>query len=312
MLTWVIGAGGLFGSAITRHSSDVFCGEPISWNYPDKALVELQSNLRRLRTEMADEWCIAWAAGLATTSSSDDETRSELELFKAFITLLGESRLSGRGVFLLISSAGGAYAGSHGAPFDEHTKPVPLSPYGRLKLDQEKFASTLTQSGISVVITRVSNLYGPGQNLAKLQGLVSRLAVASITRNPITMFVPLDTLRDYIHVDDAAVRVLHWAHEGLLSDATHPLVRIVASGESASIGRVIALVQGVSRTRIPIASGMHASSAAQAHDLRLEPSHDAATQRLSLTPFPAGIKEVYQDILSRYQTRQMSQVQTTG
>ena len=54
------------------------------------------------------------------------------------------------------------------------------------------------------MIGRFSNLYGPGQNLGKLQGLISRLALSAVTRQPINIFVPLDTIRDYVYVDDAA------------------------------------------------------------------------------------------------------------
>jgi nucleoside-diphosphate-sugar epimerase len=79
---------------------------------------------------------------------------------------------------------------------------VPLSAYGELKLHQEATARLMLEGVCAVLVGRVSNLYGPGQNLAKLQGLISRLALAAATRQPLNIFVSLDTLRDYIYVDD--------------------------------------------------------------------------------------------------------------
>ena len=59
-----------------------------------------------------------------------------------------------------------------------------------------------------LLVGRISNLYGPGQNLAKPQGLVSQLCRAQLTRQPLSVYVSLDTMRDYLYVDDAAAMVV--------------------------------------------------------------------------------------------------------
>jgi UDP-glucose 4-epimerase len=150
---------------------------------------------------------------------------------------------------------------------------------------------------MGVVIARIANLYGPGQDLSKLQGLISRLALTSVTKQPLTMFVPLDTLRDYITADDAAARLLHWISKSNGSVET----RVIASGQATSLGYLINLMKDITRVATPIASGVHASAAYQSGDLRLVPDTDDDIGKMPLTPLPAGLKLVYQDILRRTQ-----------
>ena len=110
----------------------------------------------------------------------------------------------GHGLFLA-SSAGGVYAGSTGAPFTEHTPPAPISPYGLAKLRSEEVATAFAvRTGTALLVGRLANLYGPGQDLDKPQGLISQLCRAQLTRQPLSVYVSLDTRRDYLFVDDAA------------------------------------------------------------------------------------------------------------
>ena len=297
MRTWVIGSGGLFGSALDRASASTFHGSRIPWSNKQRALEILQQSLRTFAAQNKGDWCIAWAAGHATTSSTQAAADRELELFTSFVQSLQQERPSGNGVFLLTSSAGGVYAGTPDPPFTSTSVPQPLGTYGQLKLAQEEAARQLAPS-IPVATVRVSNLYGPGQDLGKLQGVISRLALAAVTRDPITMFVPLDTMRDYIHTDDAAARALHWARMSLTTQQS--AIRVVASGQPETLSHVIALMNSITRVRIPVASGLHESARVQASDLRLAPDTDQAIDRLPLTPLPVGMKQVFLDIRRRH------------
>jgi len=295
--TWIIGSGGLFGSALNRASASTFSSPPIPWADNQRALEALQESLRTFAAQTEGDWRIAWAAGHATTSSTKAAADRELQLFTSFIQSLQQERPRGNGVFLLTSSAGGVYAGTPDPPFTSTSVPQPLGTYGQLKLAQEEAARQLAPS-IPVATVRVSNLYGPGQDLGKLQGVISRLALAAVTRHPITMFVPLDTMRDYIHTDDAAARALHWAHMSLATQQS--AIRVVASGQSETLSHVIALMNSITRVRIPVASGLHESARVQASDLRLTPDTDRAIDRLPLTPLPVGMKQVFLDIRRRH------------
>lgn len=303
MITWVVGRGGLLGRAIASQSGELFNGSFVPWADHLAAVSVLREDMQRFKEESADQpWSIVWAAGSATTASSALDTATERATFEAFLTALRTSPPRGRGAVFVTSSAGGVYAGSTGAPFHETTHTVSLSSYGHLKLAQEGLARDLLADVCPVVIGRVSNLYGPGQNLLKLQGLISRLALSAVTRQPINIFVPLDTIRDYIYVDDAATAVVRAVRDALAPHQQAFTSSIIASGQPATVGQLLRTMNQITKRRVPVALGSHASAASQAADLRVVPT----TPLQRITPLPAGMKAVYLDILERVQQRQLT------
>jgi UDP-glucose 4-epimerase len=185
VLTWTIGAGGLLGSAMDARSAHPFRATGIPWNDPAGTVDAVRINLEHF-TEAAgkDDWAVIWAAGAAAVSSTDEVASREAEVFADCVQAIAAAPPSGKGVFFLTSSAGGIHAGSLHPPFSATTPPAPIGPYGRAKLAQEQAARTAFDGSVPLVIGRISNVYGPGQNLTKLQGLISRLALCSITREP--------------------------------------------------------------------------------------------------------------------------------
>jgi UDP-glucose 4-epimerase len=186
------------------------------------------------------------------------------------------------------------YAGSHDPPFTAGSVPLPTSAYGNLTLNKERalIFNFANRGHITTVIGRISNLYGPGQNLGKLQGLISHLILAALTKKTMNVFVPLDTIRDFVFVNDAAHVI-----NTLTTMDSPPEIAVIASGEPKSLATVISQVQGVIRTKIPIAYGEHASSSAQVADLRMVPTIPCD----QLTPFPAGVKTMQLDLAQRLQ-----------
>lgn len=295
MHTWIIGSGGLLGSALLHEFPGAFRGERINWDDPGQSVSDLKHNLKEYRTVVENDpqpWLIIWAAGHATVSSDQKICQTELSVFSDFIAYFQDNLPVGPGTFFLTSSAGGIYAGSTGAPFSADSAPAPISDYGTLKLMQESIAQNLT--GVRVVISRLSNLYGAGQDLNKLQGLVSRLVKAGLEKETVNIFVPLDTIRDFIYVQDAAATIA-----SVVRDPESPDLVLIASGEPRSLGTVIAQVQDVLRVKIPIAYGAHDSGSSQAPDLRMIPT----VPNPQSTPFPVGVKAVITDLLDRLQNQ---------
>ena len=299
MQTWIIGAGGLLGSALQRHATSCYVGSGIPWHDADATSAVLEKDLARFRNSAPEVWSIIWAAGSATTASDPEDAGRELQVFRAFIERLREHLPPGNGSLFLASSAGGVYAGAQDPPFSSQSKPRPVGAYGGLKLAQEQVARELLRDEVPVVIGRFANLYGVGQRLDKTQGLISTLVRAAFTRETVNIFVPIDTLRDYMFTDDAAEVALHWAKQAAMRRESN--VRVIASGDAHSIGSIIGIVGDVTRLRIPIALGTHPSSALQAPDLRLVPDEDTATNAMQRTPLPVGIKHVTLDLMTRLQ-----------
>ncbi len=274
----------------------------IDWTQTAIAALQLQSACTEfVRSLDGSDWRIIWAAGAATPATEHGQAMAELIPIDALMSSMRERSIPGRGSFFLASSAGGVYAGSKNPPFGSSTAPPPLSAYGELKLAQERATTDALRGICPVTIGRFSNIYGPGQNLAKLQGLVSRLALAAATRRAINIFVPLDTIRDYVFVDDAALATLRWSEQAHCRDSAAG-VKVIASGQPVTVGQLIRTVDQVTKRRVPVALGTHPSAAAQALDLRMEPTSKASDQ----TTLPAGIKAVYLDILERIQREPLS------
>ena len=293
--TWVIGSGGLLGSAIEKTFTDSFPKSVIRWGDREDSISDLQANLEQFARQLNSDqpWRVIWAAGHATVFSSRKQCDQELEVFDHF-TQKTQHTLTSPGRFFLASSAGGVYAGSLNPPFTSHSIPAATSDYGSLKLSQEhSLTKNFSQrADVTTVIGRISNLYGPGQNLHKLQGLISHLILAALAKKTMNIFVPLDTIRDFVFVNDAAHVV-----NTLATMASPPEIAVIASGEPKSLATVISQVQGVIRIKIPIAYGDHASSSNQVADLRMTPTIPCA----QLTPFPAGVKTMQLDLAQRLQ-----------
>jgi UDP-glucose 4-epimerase len=297
---WVIGAGGLLGSACVRNAPSsvrIFGSPPVPWGSVDDRLATLVSSLAQFhRWRRPDRpWGIAWAAGAGVIASSPEQLAAE---GRTLLDFAREVAATGgpEGAFLFASSAS-VYGGSRALVADEGTVPVPMNDYARAKLAQEAALQQILDGSTALVIARVSTLYGPGQNAAKPQGLISAMCREALSRNTISVYVPIDTMRDYIYADDAARQFLHLLR---VAPGAGPqaLTRVVASQRTNTIGEVARLVQAVAHRRTPILQIPSAAAAGHARLLALA-TQDPALGAVPVTSLPVGIHEVYQDLLQR-------------
>lgn len=298
MLTWIVGRGGLLGNALSRALEPTFIGHPVPWHNHDAAADVFDSDLERfIRTAGNDDWSVVWAAGSGVIGSTAGQLAAETHIVSHLITRLRDSRPAGRGAFFLSSSAGGIYAGSTHPPFSESTTPRPLSPYGETKLAQEEILRMTLEGRVPLVIGRFSNLAGPGQNLKKQQGLVSQLCRAAVTRQSLNVFVPMETLRDYLYVDDAAAMVRVLIERAVDTQPSAPVLRNIASGRPVSVCTVMRTVQQVAHRTVRIALGSSPSSRYHVRDLRVCTHFPREFQDVAITPFPVTVKRVYDEVL---------------
>jgi len=300
---WVVGAGGLLGSSVVRAAGaerchlTVFRSPPIHWATP-QAATDLSAAARRFRQEVGDgPWAVAWCAGAGIIGTDREQLTAETHMLERLLPLLPDAAA---GTVFLSSSAGGVYGGSVAQPITEATPTVAISDYGSNKLRQEALVGAWArEAGGRAVIGRISNLYGPGQSLQKPQGLISHVARAAIDRQPVGIFVSLDTIRDYLFADDAASQVIDligFAGE-LEPGDTH--VKIVASMRSISIGGILAEVRRVvgRNPSVVMARSPHAS--AQGSVLNFRSTVPPRLDRHNRTTLPAGIDSVAADLRRR-------------
>jgi UDP-glucose 4-epimerase len=294
-VAYVIGAGGLLGQSVVRHvpTDNLFLGSRVPWRRTDEATEVLGANIMRYAQAAGARWTVIWCAGAAVVATDEAAAAAELAQFRVAAAHIRRFLPAGRGVFFLTSSAGGIYAGSAGVPFDEESPPAPVSPYGRLKLSMELAALDELQGHCHVVIGRFSNIYGAGQDLSKQQGLISQLCLHALTRRALNVYVPLETIRDYLYVDDAAALVLSAVERAHRHPAESSSLRVMASGEPATVARLVGLTDRLSHHRSLIAVGVHPSSAFQVRDLRFRSRHQDEQRGLVRTGLTVGVAQVF-------------------
>jgi UDP-glucose 4-epimerase len=298
-VTWVVGAGGLLGSAVARALDERgprwVQPRAVVWEEHATAVHQLETLAGEFMTAVGSRpWQVAWCAGEGVTGSTTERLRHEHELFSS---LLDELRRLGdpdgcvRGTVFVGSSAGALYAGSPNPPFSEESPVAPISAYGLTKVDMEEVARRWAeQTGGGVVLGRIANLYGPAQNLRKSQGLISQIIRSHLLRAPISIYVPLDTTRDYIYADDCGGLIAD-VLAGFAStavDEPRVLTKIFASHRGVTVGAMLGEMRRVFKRAPQIVLGSSPQASLQARDLRLRSCVEPVLPG-RLTPLAVGI-----------------------
>jgi UDP-glucose 4-epimerase len=217
---WVVGRGGLLGRHVESALQEDKAGSdtwrprrPITWHDSVRASSELEVEATAFFAQAARlgrPWRLLWCAGTGVLATSDAALRQETILLSRFLAMVADrlssdQALAQSGTLFFASSAGGVYAASGvPPPFDERSPVRALAPYGREKLTQEELLARVASScEVDVLVGRFSNLYGPGQNISKPQGLIAHVGRAALRHEPVSIYVPLDTIRDYLYAADA-------------------------------------------------------------------------------------------------------------
>lgn len=259
---WVLGAGGMLGAAVTRElrrgGAEVYrYREPFVWKNLQQVRVQFEQAIQEFLAGLAtgDDWGIYWAAGVGSMGSSRADLDGETAALEGFLASLAQ-RLAAcgvPGVLGFASSAGALYAGSQDFEITEQTPVTVANEYAGAKLAQERllehFASR--QGAAPVLIARFSTLYGPGQAQGKRQGLLSHIARCALRHQPVEIFVPLDTSRDYLFIDDAASDFIG-SSQALRGGDERFQVRIIAAERSVTISEIVATFNRLNKRRLRV------------------------------------------------------------
>ena len=120
----------------------------------------------------------------------------------AVIRHLDFAQAIGAGAYLFLSSGGTVYGDTARLPLTEDSPTRPISPYGITKLAGEHYALMYRRLGVPVMIARPSNIYGPGQQARRGQGMIAAAFAAALAGRPLTLFGDGSQLRDYLYIDD--------------------------------------------------------------------------------------------------------------
>jgi UDP-glucose 4-epimerase len=151
---------------------------------------------------------------------------------------------------------------------------------------------------VPVLIGRIANLYGPGQDLAKPQGLISQLCWSHMTQRPLNIYVPLGTMRDYLFAPDCGEMIASCTMA--LPAGGGVSLKVLASERPMSVGAVLGEFRRAIRR--PTRTSLRASpvGSRQVFDLRLHSSSPLGSRgAVALTPFPVGLRTTFEDLRLR-------------
>jgi UDP-glucose 4-epimerase len=313
-LAWIVGSGGLLGAEVRRAAAGkagLRCfdapGGRLPWGDPPAlrpAFAAAASEfLRAAREGDCEEASVFWCAGTGVVASPAFDLDADRQAWRTFLMELGaalDAPHPGRRLVvkvLLASSAGGVWGGATERPVTEATPPHPISAYGEAQLARERelAAFTAERPGTSAVIARLSNLYGPGQRLDKPQGLISHISRSVLLRRPVHLYVPLDTVRDYLFTEDAAHAILETLSQAPAGGV--PRLRLLASEKATTIAEVLAVFHRLTRHRVAVVSGLHPVASLQPRILSFRSQERGAASRPP-TPLLEGVARVYRHQLA--------------
>lgn len=257
-LAWVVGSGGLLGAALCRalrrDGTALFAPTGrFSWDNEDALRSQFRDAVKEfaIQATSTGRWELYWAAGVGTMGSAQHALEPETRAFSGLLQLLAAEPglMATAGAVAYASSAGAIYAGSQDAVITENTPPSPTTAYAREKLKQEELARAfaLANSHTSALLARISTIYGPGQAQGKQQGLLTHMARRILRNQPIQIYVPYDTIRDYIAVDDAASEMVGALRKVSKDPCHRVLTKIIASEHPTTIAEIISTFRRIAR-----------------------------------------------------------------
>ena len=299
----VFGAGGLLGRAVVdAFSAAGHSVTTVSVIWSDVTLFTTQTTEQLTSflkgVSPGEPWAILWCAGAGFVGVDQAILDTETGCLQALLTVLKSLRqqfdVQQPGTFFFSSSAGGVYGRCDDVPITESSEPLPVSPYGHAKLKQENLLRDYcaAEQGLRLLIGRFSNLYGANQNLKKPQGLISHIARSIVAHHPINIFVPLDVLRDYLHVRDAAALTLQAIEHLETAPAGTQVMKVFATGQPASVAEILGTFRRLTRRKVATVIAVRPETGLQPRRLVFQSRVHPEWTRDRWVPLLQGINEV--------------------
>ena len=298
---WVVGGSGLLGSALQRtllrQNKSLFTPEQrFSWGDESKLNSQLTAAVNAFSAFVGkrNKWQIYWAAGIGNFASSKAELVTETRTLSTLLKLIESEAglVSSEGCFAFSSSAGAIYAGAKDEIISEETVVSPTTEYAKEKLTQEKLLSDFGQYNdkVTVLLARISTLYGPGQAKGKRQGLLAHIARCILRNQSVNIFVPLDTIRDYITADDAAAIMV--ATLSVLHGKFGVYIKIIASEKATTIAEIVSVFNRIARRRPRIVASASKLSSLYSRRIQFKSIVVPIDEQISKTSLLVGVAQV--------------------
>jgi UDP-glucose 4-epimerase len=161
------------------------------------------------------------------------------------LNLLNLSIQAGVKKFIFASTGGAVYGEQEYFPADENHPTRPLSPYGIAKLTVEKYLYFFQKThGLSCLLLRYSNVYGPRQDPYGEGGVVAIFAERMLNRKPVTINGSGEQTRDFVYVQDV-VRANLLALDRDVSGEIN-----IATGKETPVNKIFQAIREITATDV--------------------------------------------------------------
>jgi len=251
----LIYGGGLIGGAAARVIAET--GVPVTVVTRAPALQDAGSvdwqfgdlNSERPDAFLANRECIVHAAGSLSPASQVSSIAQLLarEVLPT-VELAEQAARLNVPTFVFISSGGTVYGHAQTVPTDEDVRTAPINAYGMIKVQIEQALMEVgRRSGMRVIVLRVSNPYGPGQQGTRRLGFIAAALEAAVRQEPLTIWGDGQSTRDFVFLSDVARAVLlsarHHGESGIFN---------IGAGTETSLLSIVNLVERLSGLALPI------------------------------------------------------------
>jgi UDP-glucose 4-epimerase len=164
-------------------------------------------------------------------------------VFDANVNVIGSLRLlqqavdSGVKRFIFASTGGAIYGEPAFAPQTEEHPTNPLSPYGCAKLAVEHYMHYFRAvHGLSTVVLRYANVYGPRQNSKGEAGVIAIFIEKKLRGERVTINGDGEQTRDYVYIDDVVAANMQ------VTDSADAGPFNVGTGVETSVNQIAAMI----------------------------------------------------------------------
>ena len=187
---------------------------------------------------------------------------------------------------IFLSSGGTVYGVQEKQPIDEDAPTRPINHYGNVKLCIENALRVFDiQAKSKMMIARISNPYGPGQDHNKGVGFIDAVIRKTLAGEPVEVWGDGEIVRDYIYIDDVCTLLGNLAeYEG------EETIFNISSAVGTSQNRILEIVKSIDN------SVRYEYKPARSVDVRkiiLDNSRIMGVSPVTLVGIEEGIRSVY-------------------
>ena len=184
---------------------------------------------------------IVYAAGSSVPIAVEDDPNDLTTSLRPLVASLEVARSVGATSFLFMSSGGAVYGDPDMVPVTEGHPLRPCSRYGATKSACEGYVAWYrARYHLAATSLRCGNVYGPGQQAGRGQGLVATVIDAAARGAVLEVWGDGSTVRDYIHIADLTGVICALVGRHVLPTALN-----VGSGIGTSVREVVEVVTEV-------------------------------------------------------------------